>query len=158
MEKIMAEQNKKIPIYLPLNTLSVKMTGNEYILFNQQITTIITEMCTTGKLTIKTKTEIEIMDDSDPRKAYLQNLVNIVKDKAKIKNVKYNLVSFAKLILEHEVVIEQAYKDNRILNWTAIFTLLADPDFSFDDSSMAEILLKESKRIRDMDKMNGMSK
>ena len=48
--------------------------------------------------------------------------------------------------------------DNKMLNWTAIFTSLSNPNFSFDDSSMAEILLREAKRIRDMDKMNGMSK
>ena len=154
----MAEQDKKTPIYLSLNTIGVKMTKREYLAFNEQIITIITEMCTNGKLTLKTKTEIEIMDDSDPRKTYIQNLVNIVKDNAKIKDVQYNIANFVKLIMEQRIVIEQAYVDNKMLNWTAIFTSLSNPNFSFDDSSMAEILLREAKRIRDMDKMNGMSK
>ncbi len=159
MERNMAEQVKKTtPIYLPLSSIGVKMTGKEYIKFNQQIIKIITEMCSRGKISLKTATEIDIMDNTDPRKQYLQNLVNIVKDKATNEKVQYNLASFGKLILEQRIVIEQAYVDNRMLNWAPIFESLANENFSFDDSTLAELLLKEAKRIRDNDKINGMSK
>lgn len=155
----MTEQSKKpTPIYVPLSVINAKMTGDEYIKFNQKVITIIVEMCSRGRLTHKTATEIEIMYDIDPQKKYLTGLVNIVKDKATNEKIKYNLVSFGKLLIHHRIVIEQAYVDNKMLNWTELFKALANENFSFDESSLAVLLLQESKRIKDMDKRNGLSK
>lgn len=157
----MAEQNKNkkpTPIYVPLSVINEKMTGEEYIDFNQMVITIITEMCTRGKVTAKTRTEIEIMEDSDPQKKYLQTLVDTIKDKITIPQVKANLVSFGKLILDHRIVVEQAYVDNKMLNWTELFKFLANENFIFDESSLSVLLLQESKRIRDMDKQKELSK
>ena len=126
----MTEQSKKpTPIYVPLSVINAKMTGDEYIKFNEKVITIITEMCSRGRLTPKTATEIEIMDDIDPQKKYLTGLVNIVKDKATNEKIKYNLASFGKLLMDHRIVIEQAYVDNKMLNWTELFKALANENF-----------------------------
>ncbi len=155
----MAGQTRKpTPIYVPLSVIDANITGEEYIKFNEKVITIITEMCSRGRITPKTATEIEIMDDTDKQKAYLTKLVAILKDKASDKRVKYNLASFGKLLMDHRIVIEQAYVDNKMLNWTELFQALVKDNFSFDESSLAVLLLQESKRIRDMDKRNGLSK
>ncbi len=162
----MAEEAKKtIPVYVPLSTIGMskpiekkayEAAGKRYIEFHEKIISILVEFCSRGKISLKTATEIEIMDDTDIKKRYLQRLVNIVKDKTSSKKVQYNLVSFGKLIIENRIVIEQAFVDNRMLNWVDIFTSLADENFSFDDSSLAVLLLKERKRIEDEDKKNGI--
>lgn len=146
------EQKKVISIYSSLSIINADMSGEEYLVLNEKITNIITDVLKQGRLSKMTAGEISILDDNNPKKAYLTNIANImltmnkITDPEKRKKAKVNIARFLQLYYEHPSIQKQAYVEHRMMNWADLLQQMMNPKFAFEESDLSTLLLSEAKR------------